>query len=110
LLLTPDKTGHKPRWKFEAVEMEGNDDVRMAGCEGAASALKGARMQVHFSGATGLDDVVIQQIDMGPEGAPATLTREAALAWLLRRTALRPQWEMQHRRLGFKRKEERAHA
>jgi hypothetical protein len=35
-----------------------------------------------------LDDVVIEQIDIGLEDAPAIFTREAALAWVLRRTAL----------------------
>jgi hypothetical protein len=72
--------------------MEGKDDARMVGCKGAASALKGARVYaVNFSGANGLDGVVIEQIDIGPEGTSATLTREAALAWLLRRTALAPE-------------------
>jgi hypothetical protein len=46
---------------------------------------------VNFSGAPGLNDVVVEQIDIGPESAPAILTREAALAWLLRRTALPPE-------------------
>jgi hypothetical protein len=64
----------------------------MVGCNGAASVLMGARMHgVNFSGAPGLNDVVVEQIDIGPESAPAILTREAALAWLLRRTALPPE-------------------
>jgi uncharacterized protein YjbI with pentapeptide repeats len=67
-------------------------DARMVGCKLGASGLLHARPSgVNLSGATGLARALIEEIDIGPEGAPEILTGEAALARLPRCTKLPPE-------------------
>jgi hypothetical protein len=70
-------------------------DARMVGCKLGASGLLHARPSgVNLSGATGLARALIEEIDIGPEGAPEILTGEAALARLPRCTKLPPRMRM----------------
>ena len=39
---------------------------------------------IDLTGSTGLDSMIVDSIDIAPEGEPRLLTGEAARAWLLR--------------------------